>query len=273
MCGRYAASRGPDELAALFDIQHWDGQTVGADWNVAPTKEVYAVLERPLKDGGGPAPVRQLRALRWGLVPSWATSPDLGVKMINARAETVHEKAAYRRAFAARRCLLPADGYYEWATAAQERQEEEKGKRKRPRKQPYFVTPADGSVMAMAGLFEFWRDRSLPDDHPRAWWTTCTVITTEAETTPYAGAGETAGDRPVTLHDIHPRMPLMLPADRWDAWLDPAQRDPERLRELLAPPPPGLMRAYPVGREVNSTANNGPGLVTEIPEPEDTTLF
>ncbi|WP_093840636.1 SOS response-associated peptidase [Streptomyces aidingensis] len=273
MCGRYAASRGPDELAALFDIQHWDGQAVGADWNVAPTKEVYAVLERPLKDSGDPAPVRQLRVLRWGLVPSWAKSPELGAKMINARAETVHEKAAYRRAFAARRCLLPADGYYEWATAGEERQEEEKGKRKRPRKQPYFVTPADGSVMAMAGLFEFWRDRSLPDDHPRAWWTTCTVITTDAEATPCAGAEQAAGERPLTLHDIHPRMPLMLPPERWEAWLDPSRTDPEALRGLLAPPPSGLVRAYPVSREVNSTANNGPGLVAELPEPEDTTLF
>jgi putative SOS response-associated peptidase YedK len=251
------------------------------DWNVAPTKEVYAVLDRPLRgsDGnrleGGPAPVRQLRSLRWGLVPSWAKSPEVGAKMINARAETVHEKPSYRRAFTTRRCLLPADGYYEWVTGHAERDQEEKGKRKRPRKQPYFVTPPDGSVMAMAGLYEFWRDRTLPDDHPRAWWSTCTVITTEAETTPLAGldAGRATRDRPHALCDIHPRMPLMLPADRWDAWLDPSRTDAEELRGLLAPPPPGSVRAYPVSTEVSNARNNGPELISELDEPEVGTLF
>ena len=120
-----------------------------------------------MRDARSPEPVRQLRVLRWGLVPSWAKTPEGAAEMINARAETVHEKPSFRRPFAARRCLLPADGYYEWVTGPQERQLEEQGKRKRPRKQPYFVTPADGSVMAMAGLYEFWRDRTLPDDHPR----------------------------------------------------------------------------------------------------------
>ena len=142
-------------------MEKWEPEeTLAPDWNVAPTKDVYAVLERPLKgpeaEAAGPRPVRQLRALKWGLVPSWAKSPEGGAKMINARAETVHEKPSYRRPFAARRCILPADGYYEWVTGSGERQLEEKGKRKRPRKQPYFVTPVDGSVMAMAGLTPGW---------------------------------------------------------------------------------------------------------------------
>ncbi|ARQ68624.1 SOS response-associated peptidase [Streptomyces marincola] len=276
MCGRYAASRRPEDLVDLFGVGLWDAERpLPADWNVAPTKEVYAVLDRPVKEAG-PEPVRQLRALRWGLVPSWAKSPDTAVKMINARAETVHEKPAYRRPFAARRCLLPADGYYEWVTGGAERAEEEKGKRKRPRKQPYFVTPVDGSVMAMAGLYEFWRDRTLPDDHPGAWWATCTVVTTEAETAPLPVAPGTEvedGNGPRALADIHPRMPLVLPRDRWDAWLDPRRTDPEEVRALLAPPPPGGLRAHPVATAVSNVRNNGPELPRELPAPEEETLF
>ncbi|MGR3934664.1 SOS response-associated peptidase [Streptomyces sp. BRA346] len=277
MCGRYAASRRPEDLAGVFGVEKWEPEeTLAPDWNVAPTKDVYAVLERPLKgpeaEAAGPRPVRQLRALKWGLVPSWAKSPEGGAKMINARAETVHEKPSYRRPFAARRCILPADGYYEWVTASGERQLEEKGKRKRPRKQPYFVTPVDGSVMAMAGLYEFWRDRTLPDEHPRAWWVTCTVITTEAEREPFAGGA--AGDEgPRSLADIHPRMPLVLTEDRWSSWLDPARTDPDDLLPLLAPPPAGLLRAYPVATGVSDVRNNGPELLKELEGPEEGTLF
>ncbi|MFI2289195.1 SOS response-associated peptidase [Streptomyces niveus] len=274
MCGRYAASRRPEDLVGLFDVEKWDppesGGTLAPDWNVAPTKEVYVVLERPVKGADDPAPVRQLRTLRWGLVPSWSKTPEGGARMINARAETVHEKPSFRRPFASRRCLIPADGYYEWVTAPEERQLEEQGKKKRPRKQPYFVTPADGSVMAMAGLYEFWRDKTLPDDHPNAWWVTCSVITTEAETGPL---GVAPADGPRSLADIHPRMPLMLTPDRWDAWLDPARTDLDGLRELLAPPPEGLMRAYPVTTAVSNVRNNGPELLEELAAPEESTLF
>ncbi|MBB0247152.1 SOS response-associated peptidase [Streptomyces alkaliphilus] len=281
MCGRYAISRRPEELAALFDIRHLaeDVADLGPDWNVAPTKRVPAVLERPLKEADGGSgngePVRQLRPLRWGLVPSWAKSPDVGVKMINARAETVHEKPSYRKPFVARRCLLPADGYYEWLTFHEERKEEEKGRRKRPRKQPWYITPADGSVMALAGLYEFWRDSTLPEDHPGAWWATCTVVTTEAEGEPLPDVdpAEVGPNRPGSLSDIHPRMPLALPPERWDAWLDPALTDPERVRGLLDPPPPGTMRAHPVGVAVSNVRNNGPELVEALAAPEESTLF
>jgi putative SOS response-associated peptidase YedK len=274
MCGRYAASRTPEDLVGLFDVQKWEPEeALAADWNVAPTKDVHAVLERPVKSSGDPRPVRQLRALRWGLVPGWAKSPDMGVKMINARAETVHEKAAYRRPFAARRCLLPADGYFEWLTGERELGLEQEGKRKRPRKQPYFVTPADGGVMAMAGLYEFWRDRTRADDDPQAWWATCTVVTTAAETSLLAGATGEAGAGPQSLADIHPRMPLVLTPERWDAWLDPARTDPADLRDLLAPPPAGRFRAYPVSTEVSNVRNNGPELVEEIEAPVEPTLF
>ncbi|MFJ9616906.1 SOS response-associated peptidase [Streptomyces noursei] len=276
MCGRYAASRQPEDLVGIFDVQQWQPtETLAPSWNIAPTANVQAVLERPLKGEAAaafpPGPVRQLRTLKWGLVPSWAKSPEGAARMINARAETVHEKPSFRQAFATRRCLLPGDGYFEWVTGAAERELEEQGRKKRPRKQPYFVTPADGSVMAMAGLYEFWRDHTLPGDHPLAWWVTCTVVTTDAETTPLAGA--TGDDGPRTLAEIHPRMPLVLPPDRWDAWLDPSRTDPDDLRALLAPPPPGLMRAHPVPTGVSNVRNNGPELVTELEGPEVGTLF
>lgn len=286
MCGRYAATRSPEDLSEIFGVEKAElseaagGEEAGSvpeptetlvpDWNVAPTKEVPAILERPVKGSDDSRPVRQLRTLTWGLVPSWAKSPEGGARMINARAETVHEKPAYRRAFAARRCILPADGYYEWVTAPGERKLEEEGRRKRARKQPYFVTPADGSVFAMAGLYEFWRDPGLPADHPGGWWVTCSVITTEAETAPLAVA---PAEGPRALADIHPRMPLMLPEERWDAWLDPARTDVEGLRELLAAPPEGVMRAYPVPTAVSNVRNNGPGLLSELEGPEEGTLF
>ncbi|MFE3828134.1 SOS response-associated peptidase [Streptomyces sp. NPDC059092] len=271
MCGRYAASRRPEELQEIFGVEKWEPEeTLAPDWNVAPTKEVYAVLERPLKDAPTPRPVRQLRRLRWGLVPSWSKTPEGAARMINARAETVHEKPSFRRPFASRRCILPADGYYEWVTGPDERRLEEQGKKKRTRKQPYFVTPADGSVMALAGMYEFWRDPTLPPDHPLAWWATCSVITTEAETTPL---GVAPAEGPGTLAEIHPRMPLMLTPDRWDAWLDPSRTDPDDLLGLLTPPPAGLMRAYPVTTEVSSVRNNGPELLAELAAPEESTLF
>ncbi|MFZ3559725.1 MULTISPECIES: SOS response-associated peptidase [unclassified Streptomyces] len=271
MCGRYASSRRPEDLAGIFEIEKWEPEEAyEADYNVAPTKEVYAVLDRPVKDADDRRPVRQLRKLKWGLVPSWSKTPEGGARMINARAETVHEKPSYRRAFTTRRCILPADGYYEWVTAASERDLEVEGKKKRPRKQPYFVTPADGSVFAMAGLYEFWHDRTLPDEHPLAWWVTCSVITTEAETAPLGVAPE---EGPRSLADIHPRMPLMLTPDRWDDWLDPARTDVDDLRSLLAPPPEGLMRAYPVSTAVSNVRNNGPELLKELEGPEEGTLF
>ncbi|QMU75251.1 SOS response-associated peptidase [Streptacidiphilus sp. PB12-B1b] len=260
MCGRYASSRKPEDLARLFGVESWDPDEAPAPaWNIAPTVPVHAVLERPLKGADPQAgPVRQLRPLRWGLVPSWAQSPAVAVKMINARSETVHEKPAYRRCFASRRCLLPADGYYEWVAPEAEPGAPRKG---RAPKQAYFITPADGSVMAMAGLYEFWRDPKAPQDHPDAWWATCTVITTAAEP---------------ALAAVHPRMPLALTPDSWDAWLDPALNDPERVRALLVPPPPGLMEVRPVSAAVGSVRNDGPELQRRwqpVPAEGGTTLF
>ncbi|MER8183638.1 SOS response-associated peptidase [Kitasatospora sp. NPDC094015] len=250
MCGRFASSTKPEDLVEIFGVGQWDpAETLAPSWNVAPTDPAFVVLERTPRGGGGP-PVRQLRVLRWGLVPAWAVSPDTAVKMINARADTVHEKPAYRQAFAARRCLVPVDGYYEWQSIP--------GAKGRAGKQPYFVSRADGGVLALAGLYEFWRDRTVPGDHPDAWRVTCTVVTTEAEP---------------LLAPIHERMPLFLDPGGFDAWLDPARTDPDELRSLLVAPGPGALRVHPVGAAVGNIRNNGPELVREPTDEDRTTLF
>ncbi|MFF9817661.1 SOS response-associated peptidase [Streptomyces sp. NPDC014006] len=244
MCGRFVSTRSPQDLSHLFDVAQWrPDETLAPSWNVAPTDDVYGVLERaPRAEGSGAPPRRELRPLRWGLVPSWAKDPSVGSRMINARMETVHEKPAYRRAFARHRCLLPADGFYEWT----EVKDASTGKK---RKQPYFIHPADGQIMALAGLYAYWRNPEVDnDDDPAAWLTTCTIITTEA--TDAAGR-------------VHPRMPLALTPDHYAAWLDPRHDDAEELRALLTQPAGGHLDARPVSPAVNNTRNNGPQLLDE----------
>ncbi|MFD5465483.1 SOS response-associated peptidase [Kitasatospora sp. NPDC127059] len=250
MCGRFAASSKPEDLVDLFDVEFWDPQeSLDPNWNVAPTTSAFVVLERQAK--GAARPVRQLRALRWGLVPQWSNSAETAVKMINARSDTVHEKPAYRQAFAARRCILPVDGYYEWQTVP--------GERGKARKKPFFVSRADGSPLALAGLYEFWRNRAVPPGHPEAWLVTFTIVTTDAEE---------------LLAPIHERMPLFLDPGDWGDWLDPGLSDPEEARRLLIPPPPGALLATPVSPAVGSIRNNGPELKEPWAEVEyETTLF
>jgi putative SOS response-associated peptidase YedK len=239
MCGRYVSTRSPKELGDLFHVTSAPeaDEVLEPSWNVAPTDGVWAVLERA--DRGTGEVLRRLRPMRWGLVPSWAKSPDTGARMINARMETVHEKPAYRRAFAKRRCLLPADGFYEWqavpATAD-----------RKAYKQPYYIAPEDGTVMALAGLYEFWRDPQVPDGEPGGWLTSCTIITTEA--TDAAGR-------------VHPRMPLAVRPEDYDEWLDPAREHPAELRRLLRSPADGHLAARAVVPAVNSVRNNGPHLL------------
>jgi putative SOS response-associated peptidase YedK len=161
--------------------------------------------------------------------------------MSNARAESVLGKGAFAKAALSRRCIVPADGWYEWQpspTAV-----DAKGK---PRKQPFFVRRADGAKVGFAGLYEFWRDRSVPDGDPAAWLTTFTIVTT---------AADPGMDR------IHDRQPLVLDPEQWEQWLDPDEKDPEVVRKLLGFARPGRFEAYPVGRGVGSTSNNGPGLL------------
>jgi len=190
-------------------------------------------------------PQRQLRVLTWGLVPSWAKDPSIGNRMINARMETVAEKPAYRKAFATRRALLPADGYFEWYPTSRTNA---KGK---PVKQPFFITPADGGVLAMAGLYELWRDPSVPEDSDvDPWLWSVTVLTTSATD---------------DVGRIHDRMPLLVEPSRYAEWLDPAVDDADTLRGLLVPAAPGRLTAYPVDKAVNNVRNNGPQLVDPLP--------
>ena len=249
MCGRYASARKRQDLLEEFRIDRDRvADDLEPDYNVAPTKPVYAVLTRGQRDPGeGAAPpdqeaevARELRVLRWGLVPFWAKDPAIGSRMINARVETVDSKPAFRRAFAKRRCLLPADGFYEWMQVAGQ------GK---TRKQPYYIHRADGGVLAFAGLYELWRDKSVPEDHPQAWLWTSVIITTSA---------------PDEAGRIHDRMPMVIDPARWDDWLDPASNDAAGVHALLAPAAASGLASYPVGTDVNYVRNNGPRLIEPL---------
>jgi putative SOS response-associated peptidase YedK len=236
VCGRYAASRSPEDLVEEFEVERVVDRELPPSWNVAPTDPVRVVLVRRGDDGD---PERQLRTARWGLVPSWAKDLKIGARLINARVETVGEKPAFRKAFAARRCLLPADGYYEWYTT------ESGGK------QPFFITRRDGRGLAMAGLYEIWRDPTGGGDAPLVW--SVTVITT------------TAVDE---LGRIHDRMPMQVEPAGWGRWLDPRTHDGDALHALLQPAAPGSLDIRPVPTAVNSVRNNGPELVQPLPADE-----
>ncbi|MCW2867647.1 MAG: hypothetical protein JWR20_1835 [Marmoricola sp.] len=256
MCGRYASSRRPEDLVEEFDVPRGELPHLDPDYNVAPTKPVYAVVERPPHEdpadsadpAGSRTPERQLRVLTWGLVPFWAKDPAIGSRMINARVETVAEKPAFRRAFERRRAILPADGYYEWYPT------QELTRAGKPRKQPYFIAPTDGGVLAMAGLYEIWRDPDRAEDDPDRFRWTCTVLTTRAED---------------SLGHIHERMPMMLTPDRYDAWLDPRVGDRDTLLGLLEPAAPGRLEARPVSTLVSNVRNNGPELLAPLALEED----
>lgn len=239
MCGRYASFREDQALADEFAIATVadDVRLLPPSWNVAPTDGVRMVVERADKQTG--EITRQLRVARWGLVPSWAKDPSIGNKMINARTETLADKPAFKRAFATRRALLPADGYFEW-------KKPEPGATSK-HKQPYYLHPGDGSTVALAGLYEFWKDPSKDEDDPDRWLVSATVITRPA--------------LPGLAH-IHDRQPLMLRREDWEHWLDPAV-GADGARELLDAEPSAIV-ATPVSTQVNTVANNGPELV----EPE-----
>jgi len=259
MCGRYASARSRIELLEEFAVERDRvDEPLKADYNVAPTKPVYAVMTRkPRPDARADltrsdatrrsagssaessAQARELRVVRWGLVPSWAKDISIGSRMINARAETVSEKPSFRKAFSSRRCLLPADGYYEWQAPA--------AGTKGP-KQPYFICRPDHGVLAFAGLYELWRDRAIAQDDPSAWLWTAAIITTTA---------------PDELGEIHDRMPMVIDPASWADWLDPANTDAADVRALLAPAATIGLISYPVSLAVNSVRNNGPELVKE----------
>lgn len=223
----------------------------GPDYNVAPTVAVPAVFERKVKDSGEVR--RRLAPLVWGLVPSWAKDVSIGSRMINARLETVAEKPAFRKAFSSRRCLLPADGFYEWYAP------EGSGPLARGaskiKKQPFFIHRTDGGLLVMAGIYEIWRDPTLDSADDSAWLRTCSVITTRAT--------DAAGH-------IHDRMPMVVTPDAIDAWLDPDRTDPQAALDLLGVTEADALAAYAVSTEVNSVQNNDRSLVEPLAQdPED----
>lgn len=259
MCGRFSASRTAADLVHAFQVDDvdgvddLDGGELAASWNVAPTNDVWAVLERPPRGQPEAPPRRLLRVVRWGLVPSWAKDTKIGSRLINARVETLADKPAFKKAFAARRCVLPADGYYEWYDpASADDSPTRRGGQGKPRKQPFFIRPRDGGVLALAGLYELWRDDERERDDPRAWLWTATVITTEATD---------------DLGRIHDRMPMFVAADQIDSWLSPST-DADLLRGLLVPALPGRLDAYPVSTAVGNVRNDDPSLVEPIPAAE-----
>lgn len=253
MCGRYSQVKDPATLADEFDAVDATGEAwSGPEYNVAPTMTVVGVVDRHPRDAEGtpdPSTVeRSLRAMRWGLVPSWAKDESIGNRMINARAESLADKPAFRRAAASRRCLLPADGWFEWHRG--ERSDRRRGG-EGSQKTPYFMTYARDSAyadssLALAGLWETWR----PKDAARG---TAPLVSTTVVTVASAGA----------LAGIHDRMPLVLPRERWAQWLDPDHDDPSG---LLAPADALLsaIELRPVSSKVNNVRNHGPELLEEV---------
>lgn len=245
MCGRYARSRPDDELVDLFDVTEIVGEPLPASYNIAPTQEARVVLERAPREapgggsGGGSGGVtRQLRTLRWGLVPVWAKDVKIGNRMANARVETVTEKPAFKRAAAKRRLLVPADGYYEWE------------KREGRTKVPHFLHGADEDVLTFAGLYELWPDPAKEEDDPDRWLWTFTILTTRA------------GD---ALGHIHDRTPVIVPPDMRDDWLDPTLTDLELVRQVLDALPEPRLDTHEVSTAVNSPRNDSPDLLTPVP--------
>lgn len=263
MCGRYASTKAPADLADEFHaVDATQESSQRPDYNVAPTKDITVVVERhPRDESGEPdrdTTERSLRTVRWGLVPFWAKDPSAGARMVNARSETITEKPAFRRAAASRRCLLPMDGWYEWQR--HDAVPKNQGGTGKPTKQPYFTHYADDATMAMAGLREYWRPSGgeLAEKYPDGLVTAC-VLTTEA-----------VGP----LAQVHDRMPLVLRPDDWSDWLDP-DRDTgdDRVTRLLVPPTPELVSTLeirPVSPQVNNVRNNGPELLDRIPDDQVT---
>ena len=230
MCGRYVSSSTPDEIAQYFDADEQPEQALEPSWNVAPTDDVYVVLE---EDG-----VRKVAEHHWGLVPFWAKSPAIGSKMINARADGLAEKGAFKDSFARKRCIVPADGFYERTHVPGQKV-----------KQPYLITRRTGEPLAFAGLWASWRS---PDGDRTERLRSATIITT------------TPNELMASLHD---RMPVLLPANAWQEWLDPDNTDIDDLARLLVPAPDDVLQLRPVSTEVNNVRNQGPHLIDPVEPP------
>jgi putative SOS response-associated peptidase YedK len=214
MCGRFSLRARLAELLEDFPIDEQNAPLLSPRYNIAPSQPVFAVREKP----GVASPVREAVCLRWGLIPSWATDPAIGNRMINARSETVAQKPAFRAALRRRRCLVAADGFYEWKA-------EGRGK------QPYFIHRSDDRPFAFAGLWESWEG----PDHSSI--ESCTIITTQAND---------------LMRPIHERMPVILQPGNYAQWLEPAEQNSGSLLPLLTPYAGNDLEAFPVSRSVNN---------------------
>ncbi len=228
MCGRFALTISPAVLAKLFKLA--TEPNVTPRYNIAPTQDVAAV--RLSADGSE----RVLDTLRWGLIPSWANDPAIGARLINARCETVAEKPAFKEAFQKRRCLIPADGFYEWRKPP--------GKKTTAKKQPMFIRRKDDAPLVLAGLWELWRGPGADLVE------SCTILTTAAN---------------ALVQPIHDRMPVIIDPNHIDLWLDASGQIPERLTQLFKPYYPDQLTAYPVSTLVNSPKNDDPRCLVPIP--------
>ncbi len=236
MCGRFVSTQSSDAIADFFGAS-FQGEALPPNHNVAPTQDIYAVVDTA--DGE-----RHLEAFHWGLVPSWAKDTKIASKMINARGETVAEKPAFKSLLKKHRLLVPMDGFYEWKAAAEGAPLTKAGK---PAKTPMFIHRVDGEPLAVAGLWATWRDRELGPDAP--WLHSCTLITTSANQ---------------TMAPVHDRMPVILPKSAWDAWLDPTNQDIEQLRSLLVPAPDDILTMHAVSTAVNNVRNKGSELIEPV---------
>ncbi|MGI9210172.1 MAG: SOS response-associated peptidase [Rhodococcus sp. (in: high G+C Gram-positive bacteria)] len=235
MCGRYASTADPATLAMELDaIDETGDEELRPDYNVAPTTQVLTVVARHDRDDADGPARRRIRRMRWGLVPPFAKEVASGAPLFNARSESVATKPAFAHSLRYRRCLVPMDGWYEWQV--------EPAPDGKTRKVPYFMAPADGARVYMAGLWAVWRDPRTPDAPPLM---STTILT---------------ADSVAQLGNMHHRMPLMLPPERWDAWLDP---DSLGHPDLIVPSEDAVarIRIRRVSDKVNSVRNNGPELL------------
>ena len=230
MCGRFARYSLSRELGRYFDAQPASFE-IQPSYNVAPTQEIPVILQQ--EDG------RHFKKRHWGLVPFWAKDISIGTRMINARVETLSSKPAFKAALKHRRCLIPANGFYEW-------------KGKTGNKQPFYIHLPSGEPLAFAGLWEVWQDKDQPSEESP--YKCCTIITMDASE---------------SVKDIHNRMPLILQPEAYDEWLDPEKQDPARIEELLKTSYVKELTHYPVSRKVNRVENDSKDCVEPLKRPSD----
>ncbi len=233
MCGRFTSVTPPDELARLFETPTPSPDVVehSPNYNVAPTTRILGVAV----DREG---TRRIGRFQWGLVPSWAKDASGSARLINARSESIFEKPSFRHLVPTRRCIVPMDGFYEWRTI------HDVPPPARAPKEPIYVTRADGRPLAVAGIWSSWRS-----DEESAWLHTCCLVTTRAN---------------ATIESIHDRMPVILEADDWTSWLDPANSDRREIEALMRPADPDVVVVRRVSTRVNSVRNNDPSLLDPI---------